>query len=174
MSETQSLLLDVTVGILAGLAATKITEFAQQGLWALTPEATREEEQRVRPGPPFRVAAEKTAKLAGVDLDEQQTDRAGMAFHYASGMIWGPVYCVMRRASGMNSLGAGAAAGMSMSLLLDEFVTPALGFSAPNRDYPPAAHVRGLFGHLVFGLTLAGAAEGLYRLAARSGASGRY
>ena len=76
MSETRSLLLDMAVGILAGLAATKVTEFAQQGLWALTPEETREEEQRVRPGPPFRVAAEKTTELAGVDLDEQQTDRA--------------------------------------------------------------------------------------------------
>jgi hypothetical protein len=76
----------------------------------------------------------------------------------------------MRRAAGMDSLGAGVAAGMSMSVILDELVTPALGFSAPNRDYPAAAHVRGLLGHFVYGLALAGTAEGLYRLA--SGLSG--
>jgi uncharacterized membrane protein YagU involved in acid resistance len=164
-----TLLLDIGVGMLAGLVATKVTEYAQQALWAATPEETRRKEQRVRLGPPFRVAAEKSADLAGLHLDEKETMAAGMAFHYASGIGWGPVYCVMRRAAGMNSLGAGIAAGMSMSILLDELVTPALGFSAPNRDYPPAAHVRGLLGHLVYGLALAGTAEGLYRLAAEPG-----
>lgn len=158
-------LLDVGVGLLAGLVATKVTEYAQQALWAATPEETRQREQRVRPGPPFRVAAEKSADLADVDLGERETMAAGMAFHYASGIGWGPVYCVMRRAAGMGSLGAGVAAGMSMSVILDELVTPALGFSAPNRDYPAADHVRGLIGHLVYGLVLAGTAEGLYRLA---------
>jgi len=64
----------------------------------------------------------------------------------------------------MKPLGAGMATGMSMSLILDEFLTPALGFSAPNEDYPAAAHVRGLLGHFVFGLSVAGTAEGLYRL----------
>lgn len=161
--------LDVGVGLLAGLAATKVTEYAQQALWAATPEKTRQQEQRVRPGPPFRVAAEKTADLAGFDLDEREMQAAGMVFHYASGVGWGPVYCLMRRAAGMGSLGAGVAAGMSMSVILDELVTPALGFSAPNEDYPAAAHVRGLLGHLVYGLALAGTAEVLYRLAEPGG-----
>ena len=31
-----------------------------------------------------------------------------------------------------------------MSLILDEGVVPALGLSAPNRDYPLLTHVRGL------------------------------
>lgn len=160
-----SFLLDVGIGLLAGFVATKVTEYAQQALWAAAPEKTRQREQRVRPGPPYRIAAQKTADLAGVDLGKQGTMAAGMAFHYASGIGWGPVYCLMRRAAGMDSLGAGVAAGMSMSVILDELVTPALGFSAPNRDYPAAAHVRGLIGHLVYGLVLAGTAEGLYRLA---------
>lgn len=41
----------------------------------------------------------------------------------------------------------------------------------------PATKVTGFgrpIGHLVFGLTLAGAAEGLYRVAAPSSASGRH
>lgn len=42
MSDTRELALDVAVGIVAGLAATKVTEFAQQGPWALTPEETRD------------------------------------------------------------------------------------------------------------------------------------
>ena len=144
-----NLILDIGIGLVAGLLATKVTEYAQKALWAATPEKTRQREQRVRPGPPYRVAAEKSASLANLELDKQDTKRLGKAFHYASGIGWGPVYCLL---------------GMSMSLILDEFLTPALGFSAPDEDYPAAAHVRGLLGHLVYGLAVAGTAEGLYRL----------
>ena len=158
-------LLDVGVRLLAGLAATKVTEYGQQALWALTPEDIKEQEQRVRPGPPFRVAAEKTAALAMVELDPEQLDRAGLVFHYGSGVAWGTVYCLMRRAAGMDWLGAGIATGTSMSIILDEFITPALGFSAPNRDYPTETHLRGFLGHLLYGTALALTAELLYRRA---------
>ena len=159
-----NLILDIGIGLVAGLLATKVTEYAQKALWAATPEKTRQREQRVRPGPPYRVAAEKSASLANLELDKQDTKRLGKAFHYASGIGWGPVYCLLRRSFGIKPLGAGVATGMSMSLILDEFLTPALGFSAPDEDYPAAAHVRGLLGHLVYGLAVAGTAEGLYRL----------
>lgn len=159
------LLLDLGVGLLAGLAATKVSEYGQEALWAVTPESIKKEEEHVRPGPPFRVAAEKTAALAELDLDEEQIDRAGLAFHYASGVAWGTVYCMMRRAAGMDSLGAGIATGTSMSIILDELITPAFGFSAPNREYPTATHLRGFVGHLLYGTALAVSAEVLYRLA---------
>lgn len=154
--------------MLAGLVATKITEFGQQALWSVTPEEIKAEEERVRPGPPYRVAAQKTAALVGAELDREQLDQAGMAFHYAAGVAWGTVYCVMRRAAGMESVGAGIAAGTSMSIILDELVTPALGFSAPDRDYPTATHLRGFAGHLLYGVALAAAAETLYWLAKRA------
>ena len=51
-----------------------------------------------------------------------------------------------------------------MSLMINEGLTPALGYSAPNRDYPVLTHVRGLAGHLVFGAVDAAAAEALSRL----------
>jgi uncharacterized membrane protein YagU involved in acid resistance len=162
---SQQLARDIGIGLLAGLVATKVTEYGQQALWSLTPEDIRRQERAVRPGPPYRVAAEKIADLTPAEPSDEQLDRAGMALHYGSGVLWGTVYCLMRRAAGMESLGAGIAAGTSMSVLLDELVTPALGFSAPNEDYPAAAHVRGLLGHLVYGLALAGTAEVLYRLA---------
>lgn len=161
--------LDVGIGLLAGLVATKVTEYAQQGLWAATPESVKMREELVRPGPPFRVAAQKSADLAGMHLDPDQLDQLGMAFHYGSGVAWGAVYCLMRRAAGMQSLGAGVATGASMSIILDELVTPALGFSAPNREYPAATHVRGFLGHLVYGAAVAVAAESLYALVARAG-----
>ncbi len=163
-------LLDVAVGLAAGVVATKVTEYAQMALWRLTPEDIKRREERVRPGPPYRVAARKTTEALGADLDPDQLSRAGMAFHYGSGVAWGAIYCLMRRASGMRSLGAGVATGTSMPVILDEVVTPALGFSAPDRAYPTATHVRGFAGHLlVYGLALAASAEALYRLVEHAG-----
>ena len=49
-------------------------------------------------------------------------------------------------------------------LVVGEGLTPALGLSAPNRDYPAATHVRGFLAYLVWGAAAALAAEAAYRL----------
>jgi hypothetical protein len=59
----------------------------------------------------------------------------------------------------MNPAVAALLAGASLSLLVDEGLTPALGFSAPNRAYPVATHFRGLAARLANGLGVAAAAE---------------
>jgi uncharacterized membrane protein YagU involved in acid resistance len=79
-------------------------------------------------------------------------------------MAWGPVYGLLRRHAGLRPLGAGLTAGAALSLLVDKGITPALGFSAPNRDYPVATHIRGFLAHLVWGAAAALAAEAAYRL----------
>jgi hypothetical protein len=47
---------------------------------------------------------------------------------------------------------AGLVTGASLSLLINEGLTPLLGFSAPNRAYPLVTHLRGFVAHLVYGL----------------------
>jgi hypothetical protein len=47
-----------------------------------------------------------------------------------------------------------------------------LGFSAPNRDYPLATHLRGLAAHPAFGLGVAGTTEAI-RWLGRNGAANR-
>jgi hypothetical protein len=54
-----------------------------------------------------------------------------------------------------------------MSLVADEMMTPALGFSAPNRAYPLSTHLRGFVAHLVFGLGVAATTETGWRLLRR-------
>jgi hypothetical protein len=51
-----------------------------------------------------------------------------------------------------------------MSLIVDEGLTPALGFSAPNRAYPLVTHLRGVAAHLVYGLTVAAVTETAWTL----------
>lgn len=166
---TNELAVDVAMGLAAGLAATKATEYAQEALYRVTPRSVKQQEERARPGLPTDVAARKTAEALGLDLDARRLSRLSSAFHYGSGTAWGPVYFLLRRASGMNPLGAAIVTGASLSLILDETLTPALGFSAPNRAYPTTTHVRGFLAHLVYGFVLAATAEALYRLTRRAG-----
>jgi hypothetical protein len=46
-------------------------------------------------------------------------------------------------------------------------MTPALGFSAPNRACPLCTHLRGFVAHLVFGLGVAATTEAGWRLVRR-------
>jgi uncharacterized membrane protein YagU involved in acid resistance len=157
-------LLDTAVGMASGFVGTKVMEPVAMGLYKLEPESARRREDDVRPGPPYEIAAEKTAGLLGMELEEKQLKRAGMAFHYGLGMSWGSVYTFMRRTTNLSPLSAGLMSGAAMSLLVDEGLTPLLGFSAPNRAYPAVTHVRGFVAHLAFGVGVAVTAEGLYRL----------
>lgn len=161
---TDTLLVDLVIGLAAGLVATKVTGFAQEALYRPMPESIKRREEEVRPGPPPRVAAQKTAEALGVELDEKQLKMAGMAVHYGLGLAWGPVYGLLRRYSRMDPLGAGLVTGAAFSLIVDEALTPAFGFSAPSQDYPMVTHVRGFLGHLIYGAVAALTAEALYRL----------
>jgi uncharacterized membrane protein YagU involved in acid resistance len=158
---------DLAVGLAAGYVATKITKQGQMALWKLTPELTRKEEQQIRPGPPPKMAAKQTAKWLDLDLDQKQMKTLAQGLHYGLGLGWAPMYGLLRRYSRMSPVGAGIITGMSMSIIVDEALNPALGFTAPSEAYPPAAHIRGVLGHLLYGLAVAGAAEVLYRLIGR-------
>jgi uncharacterized membrane protein YagU involved in acid resistance len=161
----QPLLVDIAVGLLAGFAATKVTDFAQGPLRRATPEDVKRREARVSPGPSSsHVAARRIAERLGHPADDRRLRPVARAVHQGLGMAWGPVYCLLRRRGGMRPLGAGLVAGGALSLVVDEGLAPALGLSAPNRAYPVATHARGLLAHLVWGAAAALAAEAIYRL----------
>ncbi len=119
----------------------------------------------MRPGPPYRIAAEKAAAALGLSLSEQQLDWAALAVHYALPTSWAPVYALLRRRAGLRPAAAGLVTGAAMSLIADEIATPLLGFSAPNRAYPLVTHVHGVFAHLVFGLAVAAVIEAVWAAA---------
>ena len=161
----QPLLIDVAVGLFAGLVATWATDLAQGPLRRATPEDAKRREARVSPGPSSsQVAARRIAERLGRPAEDRRLRPVAKAVHYGFGMAWGPIYCLLRRHGGMRPLGAGLLAGAALSLVVDEGLTPALGLSAPNRDYPAATHVRGFLAHLVWGAAAALAAEAAYRL----------
>lgn len=155
---------DLAVGLLAGWAATQVTNLAQRPLRRATPESVDRQEEAVRPGASSSlVAARKLARGLDIPPSQGRDERWGEAIHLAVGLGWGPVYGLLRRYGGLRPTGAALVSGSAMSLILDEALVPALGLSAPCHRYPAFTRVRGFVAHLVYGAAVAVAAEGLGR-----------
>jgi len=171
--QIKQLLSDSALGMIGGYVGTKVMEPVSMKLYELEPEADRQQEDRVRPGPPYEIAAWKTTALLGLQLTGKQVEQAGLVFHYGLGMSWGLVYPLLRRLTPLPPLVAGLVTGASLSLLIDEGLTPLLGTSRANRAYPLVTHLRGFVAHLVYGLSVAGVAEGIAFLGRNSSVSAR-
>jgi hypothetical protein len=153
------LVTDLALSAAAGYLGTKAMEPVSMKLYELEPAQARAREDAVRPGPPYRLAAEKLAKVFGLRLSEQQLDRLSLFFHYGLAIQWAPLYPLLRRRITLRPVAAGLATGAAMSVVADELMTPAFGFSAPNLDYPLVTHARGFAAHLAFGLAVAAVIE---------------
>ncbi len=164
---------DLAVSALAGYLGTKAMEPLSEKLYELESASDRAREDDARPGPPYRIAAEKTLRLLGVKPTEQQLDRAALVFHYGLAISWSPLYALLRRRARLRPIPAGLAMGTAMSVLADELMTPALGFSAPDRAYPLVTHLRGVAAHLAFGLAVAAVTETTWWLRRRRPRIGR-
>lgn len=163
----QHLVEDLALGAASGYLATKVMEPVSMKLYEWESDADRQREDEVRPGPPFGIAADKTLALVGIHLQGAAQERAGMTFHYGLAVSWAPVYALIRRTTLIGPVSAGLASGAAMSLIVDEGLTPMLGFSAPNRDYPLITHARGFAAHLAFGLAVAAVTEATWCLTRR-------
>jgi uncharacterized membrane protein YagU involved in acid resistance len=78
---------------------------------------------------------------------------------YTLGIGGGLLYVLLRRFLRMSPVMAGLLSGMALFVVVDEGLTPALGLSAPNLDYPLSTHLRGFLGHLAYGAAVAATAE---------------
>lgn len=159
-----NLLMNLGIGMLAGLFATKVTDRAQRALWKATPASEKDEEPNVESSS-AQSAASLLCRHFGIEPTERELRILKNAVHYGLGAGWGSLYGLMRRYSGMTPIGAGFATGASLSLIIDEALNPALGITPPSRAYPVSSHVRGFMTHLVYGFSIALAAEAFHRTA---------
>jgi hypothetical protein len=153
---------DVATGVLAGYAGTKAMEPVSMFLYRLEPDHVRAAEDAARPGPPYRIAAEKITRGLGLTPSDDVLDRVGLGLHYGLAMSWAPLYGILRHRTGL------APPVAAMAGVADELMTPLLGFSAPNRSYPLVTHLRGVAAHLAFGAAVAAASEATWALARRA------
>ena len=159
--QSMPIAVQIGAGLVGGYLGTKIMEPASAKLYDLESDADRKREDDVRPGSPSSIAARKTAARLGIALSDERAERVGTLVHYGLGAFGGALYAVLRRTTGMHPIAAGLVTGAAISLVFDEGLTPALGFSAPNDRYPAVTHARGFVAHLVYGVSLAVAAEAL-------------
>jgi uncharacterized membrane protein YagU involved in acid resistance len=148
---------------MAGIVATLVTGPVRELLSRLTPATELAKEPPIPEGTSSGSAAKLLLETLGQDTHQQAIRRTQAVLHYGLGAAWGPFYCLARRRGGMTPLVAGATAGASLSLVVDEMVNSALGTTPPSTAFPLSAHLRGLVTHLVWGAAAAVTAEMLYR-----------
>ena len=114
---TPVLLVDLVLAPLAGYLGTKAMEPIGTWLYERESQADRDREEAVRPGPPYRIAAQKSAALIGLDLSEPALDKAALVFHYGLAVSWAPTYALLRRHTGLGFVAAGLASGAAISCI---------------------------------------------------------
>lgn len=140
-------------GALAGAAGVWALDRVTWLVWDREDPEALEQEHEARPDglDPAHVIANRTAEAVGQDLTPKQPNSAGLAVHYALGIVPGALYGALRhRVKGLGA-GHGALYGLGLFLLQDELSNPVLGTSGPPGDYPWQAHARGVAGHLALG-----------------------
>lgn len=152
MTDQQSIFADVIDGAIAGALATWVMGKITTYLYESENKVARRREDRAREGKTaYGVAAEKTAKLIGSQLSDEERQRYGEAIHWALGVGAGALYGALRPRVESASLAGGLLFGAAFWLVMDETVTPALGLTPGPRAFPWQTHARALAGHLTFG-----------------------
>lgn len=97
-------------------------------------------------------AAEKLARGMGRAPSPQGLYAAGKAIHFLLGIGPGVAYGLLRRRFPEMAAGKGLLFGFAVFVVNDQLMAPAAGLASGPRHYPWQAHLRGLVGHLAFGV----------------------
>lgn len=98
------------------------------------------------------VGVKKVADAIGARPSEDTIFYAGKIQHYMIGMAPSVLYALYYNKVPILKKSKGLLFGLGLFILMDEIVTPSLGLSGPTTKYPWQAHLRGLLGHLMFGV----------------------
>ena len=140
-------------GAIAGAVGVWVMDQVGWGMYLREDPRALEQEKRARVGAKdvAHVAAGKLAAAVGMKLSPGQPHPAGIAVHYALGVVPGALYGALRgRVAGVGA-GRGLLYGAGLFLVNDEILAPALGLASGPAAYPWQAHARGLASHLVLG-----------------------
>jgi uncharacterized membrane protein YagU involved in acid resistance len=153
MQEQQrSVLGDAIDGAIAGLVATWVMGKVTTLLYERQDERATERENQARGGKSaYGVAAEKGARIIGLELSDEQRQKYGSGVHWVLGIAMGAAYGVLRPRLPHADAGHGLLFGTAFFLAVDEIGNTVLGLTPPPQEFPWQAHARGLAGHLTYG-----------------------
>lgn len=154
VTPARSIALDVILGAAAGAVGVWTMDRVGWFLYNHEDPAALEREHQARAGGKdvAHAAIEKAAAMTGIDLPTGEPNSAGIAMHYALGVLPGALYGAARHEVPALRASYGALYGFGLFALMDETVAPALGIAAGPTHYPWQAHERGLVSHIVLGI----------------------
>jgi hypothetical protein len=113
-------------------------------------QASRRREVEVAPGGTPVLVGQKLAELAGRDVTDAEAARISLFVHRSLGVAYGMAAAALVRA-GARPFQAGVVTGATAFVLVDEGLSSA-AFTPPPGAYPVESHLRGVVGHLTFGV----------------------
>lgn len=140
-------------GAAAGAIATWAMGKATTWMYEWESRDARDREESARGGESaYARAAERIAESAGVELEQSQASRGGVAIHWATGIGAGVAYAAARQRWPAVASANGLPFGIGFFLLVDEGMNTAFGLTPPPGAFPWQAHARGVGGHIVYGM----------------------
>src|SRR3712207_1903366 len=155
---------DLGVGAAIGYGASMAMDQATGWYFGRQSEASRRREEEVAPGGAPVLVGKKLACLVGRDVSDEGAVKIGSLVHRSLGMTYGMAAAALAR-KGVAPLAAGVATGATAFVVVDEAFLSAF-FTPPPWAYPIESHLRGVVGHLGYGL----AAGAMLSVARRLGA----
>ncbi|HEV2129781.1 MAG TPA: DUF1440 domain-containing protein [Longimicrobiaceae bacterium] len=153
---------DLLHGALAGALAWWAMDQLLRYLYDHMDPQVRRREDAARGGvPALEVMAQRMAGPVGLTLSEEERQRAGTALQWVTGSGAGMLYAALRDRIPGSGMRRGLAYGAAFALVMDEGMIPLLGFSPGPLAFPWQTHARGLAGHLVYGVVVELAMQGL-------------
>lgn len=146
---------DLMLGAAAGAVGVWVMDRVGWFMYNNEDPAALQQEHQARPGSVdvAHAAVQKFAILMGHTRPPEQPNAAGIAVHYALGVVPGALYGVLRNRVPALRAGGGAVYGLALFAVMDETAAPLLGIASGPTSYPWQAHARGLIAHLVLGVT---------------------
>ncbi|HYP20100.1 MAG TPA: DUF1440 domain-containing protein [Chloroflexia bacterium] len=152
---------NVLAGLLAGMLAGAAATAAMDGYWAIVQNVPGERpEQKPKRGddnqekqePSTQIIADKVSKaVTGREVPKKHKAEAGVAVHYATGLLWGAAFGALAARVPRLGIVAGILYGVFIWLALDEVGLRALNIAPDADEVPLEEHAQALGAHLVFG-----------------------
>src|SRR5690606_5253642 len=154
---------EFAAGVIGGIVATQVNDYAEKVFWQVTPEREKAREPEIEDDSSADAAARMLLEMVEEKPAEARRKVLKKLIHFGLGAGWGPLYCWLRRNAGMGPKTAGIASGLALSLIVDEALNPLLRITPPPHAYPASSHARGLVTHVIWGLVCGAVAEPLRR-----------
>jgi hypothetical protein len=143
---------DLAIGAAVGYCSSRAMDQATSWYLERQSEASKQREEEIAGGGTPELVGKKLARLVGRDdVTDEAAIRIGSVVHRSLGMAFGMAAAALARKV-VRPLTAGIATGAAAFVVVDEAFLSAL-FTPPPWAYPFERHLRGVVGHLGYGVT---------------------